>query len=766
MADMKFVVDFSDIQAMRRELVGVYKDAKKSAAVFETAYGKAERQLQKTAKANQQFYNDTLKIDKATKSASQSADVFTRELQKQGKATEAYNKETKRLQIQYNKTFRAADSFKRQLRELNEAHKRGAISTDRHEQQVMQLKGQYREFLRTGGTAMNQFGQLASKAQQKTKRFASVGLQQAGYQVGDFAVQVGAGQSALVAFGQQGSQLAGIFGPAGAVAGAVIAIGTAIGNVAFESIKASRGVKDLEDQFNELGSTLNKIEDIRLDGIAKEFAVQAEAAKESFQDILGILERVEMRVLREQLQGPLKAVLQEIKSFDFRSQVSGQLGAVDFESSFGLESRSQALFLAQQLKSLDGETKEQLQEQVQSISEALMLRGLLTDEVEKMLAKLASEVEVTNALKDGMSDTGDAVSEMNEELTRTEKMLAAVQQHSDPQNFMRAEQLLSGMADEAQRLADNLINATTNTGRMLVMMQRAFAVDPQGFMRSGQTIPGDVTEPAKTKRSSSGGGKTKPEETAMQKLVKQIELNERLLGLSEARQQVLKSLGDEASNYNQKQIDAVVQRIQAYDMEKQALEEARQQMQTMADTLENSMSKAFMSMVEGTVSFKDAMRDMARAVIKQLFDILVVQKLVGSFDSSTGKGSGIVGAIMGLFADGAAFNKGKVTAFADGGVVNKPTMFPMANGMGLMGEAGPEAVMPLKRGKGGKLGVSAEGGSGEAPVTVNNHFHIAANGDDSVKKIIQQEAPKISAMTEKQIINSRRRGGSLKQAFG
>ena len=74
------------------------------------------------------------------------------------------------------------------------------------------------------------------------KRFQQ-GMQQAGYQVQDFAVQVGGGQNALLAFGQQGSQLAGIFGPTGAVVGALIAIGAVVGvtlaPALFKSKKAS-----------------------------------------------------------------------------------------------------------------------------------------------------------------------------------------------------------------------------------------------------------------------------------------------------------------------------------------------------------------------------------------------------------------------------------------------------------------------------------------------------------------------------------------------
>ena len=92
-------------------------------------------------------------------------------------------------------------------------------------------------------------------------------------------------------------------------------------------------------------------------------------------------------------------------------------------------------------------------------------------------------------------------------------------------------------------------------------------------------------------------------------------------------------------------------------------------------------------------------------------------------------------------------------------------MFNMkGNQVGVMGEAGPEAIMPLKRGKGGKLGVAAEGGS--QPVNIQQSFYFQANGDESVKKIIAQEAPKIANMTQKQIIDGRQRGGQWKRTFG
>ena len=75
--------------------------------------------------------------------------------------------------------------------------------------------------------ASNTFGKQLNHTERGLSRFARSGIQQAGYQVGDFFVQIGSGTDATRAFGQQMSQLAGIFGPFGAVLGAVVAIGAA-----------------------------------------------------------------------------------------------------------------------------------------------------------------------------------------------------------------------------------------------------------------------------------------------------------------------------------------------------------------------------------------------------------------------------------------------------------------------------------------------------------------------------------------------------------
>ncbi len=109
-------------------------------------------------------------------------------------------------------------------------------------------------------------------------------------------------------------------------------------------------------------------------------------------------------------------------------------------------------------------------------------------------------------------------------------------------------------------------------------------------------------------------------------------------------------------------------------------------------------------LADAIVNAKD-LGDVLQSIAKQIASS-ALQKLIG-------------GLFGGLFADGAAFAGGRVLPFAKGGVVTSPTFFPMARGMGLMGEAGPEAVMPLKRGSDGRLGVESNNGGGVTNITMN-----------------------------------------------
>lgn len=138
-------------------------------------------------------------------------------------------------------------------------------------------------------------------------------------------------------------------------------------------------------------------------------------------------------------------------------------------------------------------------------------------------------------------------------------------------------------------------------------------------------------------------------------------------------------------------------------------------------SLSSSLRSAFDKAVFGGEKLTDVFRDLASSVAGRALNAAmkpVTASLSQGFAGVFGGLTGAVGSAFG-FADGAAFSAGRVRAFARGGVVGGPTLFPMRGGTGLMGEAGPEAIMPLARGPDGRLGIATQGGRGARPVVVN-----------------------------------------------
>lgn len=132
-------------------------------------------------------------------------------------------------------------------------------------------------------------------------------------------------------------------------------------------------------------------------------------------------------------------------------------------------------------------------------------------------------------------------------------------------------------------------------------------------------------------------------------------------------------------------------------------------------TLSSGVAKAIDGVVLDGLKLSDALQTVASSMIDAAWKAAVrpVSDHIGGMMAS---GAAAVFGSYTPFADGGSFSQGRVMPFADGGVVNGPVNFPMRGGMGLMGEAGPEAIMPLARGPDGKLGV--RGGSGGNPINI------------------------------------------------
>ena len=121
-----------------------------------------------------------------------------------------------------------------------------------------------------------------------------------------------------------------------------------------------------------------------------------------------------------------------------------------------------------------------------------------------------------------------------------------------------------------------------------------------------------------------------------------------------------------------------------------------------------ALSSAFKSALGG--AFRDAARDGAK-----LSDILKGVAL----DLSRSLANRAIGGLTNQLGNALGAGIANILPFAKGGVVSGATAFPMRGGMGVMGEAGPEAIMPLTRGPDGRLGVAAGGGASTVNVTIN-----------------------------------------------
>jgi phage-related minor tail protein len=144
--------------------------------------------------------------------------------------------------------------------------------------------------------------------------------------------------------------------------------------------------------------------------------------------------------------------------------------------------------------------------------------------------------------------------------------------------------------------------------------------------------------------------------------------------------------------------------------------DARQKLKEL-ERLGGAFGRQISGAFEDAIFAGDSLGDTLRALALDLSRLTLrsaVQPL------SAALGSGLAGLFGGLtpFANGGVVGSPMPKPFAQGGVIASPVSFPLGGRMGLAGEAGPEAILPLARGSDGRLGVQAQGGGG-VTITMN-----------------------------------------------
>jgi phage-related minor tail protein len=349
------------------------------------------------------------------------------------------------------------------------------------------------------------------------------------------------------------------------------------------------------------------------------------------------------------------------------------------------------------------------------------------------------------------------------------------------------------LAEERQRLAEIQREIEALNQQEERLRQRAEAIlNPESRGGARAMTPA----PAAAPRAAAAGrdpwtetlreqqGLLRANETAYERYQRQLEelaaLQDRL---TEAEQRGVEVNGVRVRALSTEELARATER---FATELQRAERQTERTDLMGRQMGMSFSSAFEDAILKGKRFSDILKaleqDIARIILRTAVTGPAGEAIAGavssgvrSFAGSFTSGGGVATSSPGVpasasgplySANGNAFAGGHLIPFANGGVVSSPTMFPMAQGMGLMGEAGPEAIMPLQRGVDGKLGVRAQGG-GQDAVVINQSITIDARGaDPAVDQKIRLAIAIATEQAQAAFLEKINRGGNVAKAVG
>jgi len=291
---------------------------------------------------------------------------------------------------------RAVDKFealKRKAAQLKLELNKGNITSKAYNRGIQQMAGQLGKVTGNANqakSAMMQYRYAIESATDQQLKFATssgkgmrrmeILAQQAGYQIGDLAVQIQSGTNAAVAFGQQGSQLLGFFGPMGALAGAGLAITTGLVAPFF---KAKDTAKETEDAFRKIGEALDELESVTFDDNLRGGLLKTvKEIRGEFESSLKIVKELAAEQLKTEIKTPLKGLREQLLEYEKDKKLA--YVEPDFNI-LGFEDPERFLQTFELLNQIQGDTREELQKSVDAAAFWLQGSGLLNQEVKKLL---------------------------------------------------------------------------------------------------------------------------------------------------------------------------------------------------------------------------------------------------------------------------------------------------------------------------------------------------------------------------------------------
>jgi hypothetical protein len=529
----------------------------------------------------------------------------------------------------------------------------------------------------------------------------SSAIQNASFQLQDIIVQLSMGVPVTRTLGQQLPQLVGGFGPLGAVVG--VAAGAFLSFLPM-LMSTTADAKTLQETLDDLSDTIGSMRDLSqemasLEGLADKYGeVDAELVK-----LLGHMRDQQMLVAQNQAADAVKAIADEYRVASSAVnifKITGTGAAADVAEELGLTKNA---FLALQAGIREAETATTLEDQATAVAKIADVLSRATGANEDLVA---SAIQTALKLREAAAAGKDL-----EDLDIASGINAAASSAAEMARQLGISVELAGrlMAGGYERPAGVVLDPRDPRFNPLAAEAERLRIE------AGKTSP--FAPSSSTRGATGGAGGASSELQAAARLYESTRTEAERYAAELEKVEALFAVGAINGEVYSRALEDLNAKFDPFT----------KLMIGVADTIENELNNAFASVLKGTADLGDALLSFASNVLAKVAQDLFAQQFAGPISAG----------IKGIFsANGNVFDAGGVTAFAKGGVVGGPTVFPFANGIGLMGEAGPEAIMPLSRGADGKLGVIASGG-GAPSVTINNYSgQEASASSDSAGNIV------------------------------
>lgn len=410
------------------------------------------------------------------------------------------------------------------------------------------------------------------------------------------------------------------------------------------------------------------------------------------------------------------------------------------------------------------------------------LGGGLTDEDVQQAAEMTKQLAEVGVKLDGARDRFSmliapavlvALDELNTDLEKTSQLLTDIQNGNWDKVFSS---LISFKYDPEQTLwarIGKLINGAQSTGPKFGNLggdpglpdpRNPLVVTVNGGTQEGSTSRstfdfrsffGNSAGSGATKLPSAGDAEAAAAAKRIQDVTDALKLQLSQLGMTNREVEISNQLSRakvDASTAEGKAIADLTGEL--YDQQ-QALDAVNEATSYVASSLEN----VFEQMIDGGSSASEIILDLAKSLAKAVLQANLLGEgslagLFGTKSDTSGETGGLLGSlvsgVMSLFqqnALGGVYSGAGISAYS-GTVVSKPTVFPFANGIGLMGEAGEEGILPLKRTKSGALGVQTSGGS-EQSASPQMKVDVHNYGDASVD--VRQNGQSLEVIIDKTV---------------